>query len=138
MAVMLRPSFLLAFLLLACTLLTHAAGKDGQKIVYYCNFTSSCEACSPKSRSGSSCSVTGYHRRVSCTAWPEDESTDPYDVTPYDDVEGMELKEGDRLDEFIVCEEPHHWSLLNFEVGMLVVLAAAMLIIRWRERIQRL
>jgi hypothetical protein len=134
-----RHNFPLSVVLLACTFfLSHAAATDGQKVAYYCNFTSPCEACSPTSRSDSSCSVNSYHRRVACTAWSEDEYPYPYDVTPYDDMESLEIKVGDRLDDFIVCDEPHHWSLLSFEVGMLVVLTAAMLIIRWRERIPRL
>lgn len=111
-----------------------AADKPVKRL--YCNTTSPCRPCPPgAAQKGSTCTVSGFQADVACVVGGDTFEGGVYEVEmePRSAVE-RRAKMGEEVAGVASCTPTGEWSVLQFEVGVVVVGAAAVAVGKWRQR----
>ena len=105
--------------------------KSDSQLTLFCNVTSPCIPCSPHRRHDAICSSGGTHQKqIACVA-AEKEPLFAYEFRR--EASLRELVEGQVVEDKIACDMDHHWSLLRFELLLIFLLGASVLVMRWRH-----
>ena len=117
-----------------------AAVSDKPAKRLYCNNTSPCRPCPPgAAQKGSTCTESGFHADVACVvgddavAGGQHRAAYEMEMEPRSAAE-RRAKMGEVVVGVAPCTPSGGWSVLQFEVVVVVVGAAAIAVGKWRQR----